>query len=265
MFDHGILSKTMQFDALGPWIIDQAGSSTSGGGPSGVRGAERARQDPRRHERGAGQVGVGGDRRRTAPRSGETSSAADGTYVFSGLSAGTYTVTAGKDGYADNQRTVVVVGSVADERPEHLAHQIRAPGHHGTRLHRRRPLPHLPAHVKLYDADDDSPFAGPIQSDWTYADGAYSFIGIDPGNYRVVASISYYHPESVTVSLAGGQLRENVDLFLVQLHAQGVFGRVVDSLTRDPLEGALVKAHAGRRERQGGGLGRHRRATDPSS
>ena len=34
MFDHGVFNKTFPLDVFGPWIIDQAGSSTSGGGPS---------------------------------------------------------------------------------------------------------------------------------------------------------------------------------------------------------------------------------------
>ena len=82
-------------------------------------------------------------------------------------------------------------------------------------------------------------------TDWTNAFGDYSFTGIDPGNYRIVASADYCHSESVTLTLAGGQLRENVDFFLVHFSAQGVFGRVVDSLTRAPLEGAYVSVREG--------------------
>lgn len=244
VFDHGVFSKTYPFDMFGPWVIDQAGSSTSGGESSeyetpSVSGkiTDATSGAPVK----SAWVEIG----REGSASHRTSSAADGAYVFSGLSPGTYAVTAGKNGYADNERAVVVAeGSVTTGQNVSLTryelqgitgHVYTDAGHY----------PIFSAHVKLYDADDDSPYSGPIQSDWTYADGAYSFTGIEPGNYRIEAAINSYHTESVAVSLAGGQLRENVDLFLVQFLAQGVFGRVVDNLTGDPIEGARVMAVEG--------------------
>jgi protocatechuate 3,4-dioxygenase beta subunit len=238
LFDHGILNKTFTLDALGPWIIDQAGSSTSGGGPSeyeapSVRGKILDAMSGQPVKWASVEIAADGS------TVWETSSAADGTYVFCGLSAGTYTVTAGKEGYADNQRTVVVVGTslttgqdislTREELQGITGHVFTDAGHY----------PIFMATVRLYDAD------GYYMTDWTYADGSYSFTGVDPGNYRVVASANYCHPESVTLTLAGGQLRENIDLFLVNYTAQGLFGRVVDKLTGDPLEGALVKAREG--------------------
>ena len=244
VFDHGVLNKSFPLDVFGPWIIDQAGSSTSGGGPSEyeapcVRGKILDATSGQPVKSASVEIAAGGT------TEGETSSAADGTYVFSGLSAGTYTVTAGKDGYADNERTVVVVaGSVTTGQDISLT-RYELQGITGHIYTDAGHYPIFSAQVKLYDADDTSPYSGPIQSDWTYADGSYSFTGIEPGNYRVVASANYYHPESVTVHLAGGQLRENADLFLVNYTAQGLYGRVVDKLTGDPLEGALVKAREG--------------------
>jgi len=165
--------------------------------------------------------------------------------VFSGLSPGSYTVTAGKNGYADNQRTVVVVeGSettgqdIALTREQYqgiTGHVFAEAGHY----------PIFEASVELYDADDTSIWSRPLQSYVTYADGSYEFTGLEPGDYRIKASAGYCYPESVTVSLSGGQLRENVDLYLVAFRAQGVFGRVVDSLTGDPIEGACVMADDG--------------------
>jgi len=244
VFDHGVLNKSFPFDALGPWIIDQAGSGSSGGGPSeyeapSVRGKILDATSGAPVKWASVEIAADGS------TVWETSSAADGTYVFSGLPSGTYTVTAGKNGYADNERAVVVVGGSLTTGQNISLTRYELQGITGHVFTDAGHYPIFEVQVKLYDADDDSPYSGPIQSDSTYANGVYSFTGIDPGNYRVVASTNYYHEESVMVTLAGGQLRENVDLFLVQFIAQGVFGRVVDSLSGDPIEGALVRAIRG--------------------
>jgi hypothetical protein len=238
VFDHGVLSKTEELDALGPWIIDQAGSGSSGGGPSeyqepSVRGRILDATSGAPVKSAWVEVAQGGD------TLGETSSAADGTYVLCGLPPGAYTVTAGKNGYADNTRTVVVVeGSVTNGRDISLT-RYQLQGISGHIFSDAGHSPIFQATVKLYNAD------GHYMTDWTGSSGAYAFLGVEPGTYRIVASADSCHPESVVVTLAGGQLRENVDLFLVHYTAQGFFGRVVDSLTGDPLEGAVVKARAG--------------------
>ncbi len=233
-----MLSKTEELDALGPWIIDQAGSGSSGGGPSeyqepSVRGRILDATSGAPVKSAWVEVAQGGD------TLGETSSAADGTYVLCGLPPGAYTVTAGKNGYADNTRTVVVVeGSVTNGRDISLT-RYQLQGISGHIFSDAGHSPIFQATVKLYNAD------GHYMTDWTGSSGAYAFLGVEPGTYRIVASADSCHPESVVVTLAGGQLRENVDLFLVHYTAQGFFGRVVDSLTGDPLEGAVVKARAG--------------------
>ena len=241
VLDHEIFSTTFPLDVFGPWIIAQAGSDGSDDGSSEYQAPSVS-----------GKIldATSGARVKSAwvevSRSGATlrgtSSAADGTYVFSGLSPGSYTVTAGKNGYATNQRTVVVVEgtqttgqNIALTREQYqgiTGHVFTEAGHY----------PIFAASVDLYDADDTSFWSRPLQSYYTNAYGYYEFTGLEPGNYRIKASAGGGYPESVTVGLSGGQLRENVDLYLVAFRAQGVFGRVVDSLTGDPIEGACVTA-----------------------
>ncbi len=238
VFDHGVFNKTYPFELFGPWVIDQAGSSTSGGESSEYETPSVSGKITDATS-GAPVKSAWVEIDREGSASHRTSSAADGTYVFSGLSPGTYTVTAGKNGYADNERTVVVVeGSVTTGQNVSLT-RYQLQGITGHVFTDAGHYPVFSATVELYNAD------GHYMTDWTGSYGSYSFLGLEPGNYRIEASINYYHTESVTVSLAGGQLRENVDLFLVQFLAQGVFGRVVDSLTGDPIEGARVLACEG--------------------
>jgi len=244
VLDHEIFSKTFPLDVFGPWIIAQAGSDGSDDGSSeyqapSVSGKILDATSGARVKSAWVEVSRSG----AAPR--RTSSAADGTYVFSGLSPGSYTVTAGKNGYADNQRTVVVVEGTQTTGQDIALTREQYQGITGHVFAEAGHYPIFEASVELYDADDTSIWSRPLQSYVTYADGSYEFTGLEPGNYRIKASAGYCYPESVTVSLSGGQLRENVDLYLVAFRAQGVFGRVVDSLTGDPIEGACVMADDG--------------------
>lgn len=244
LLDHEIASKEYTFNFF-EYVLDQAGSDSSGGGSSGyempsVRGKILDASSGQVVRSASVEISQGDTTLR------QTSSAADGTYVFSGLAPGTYTVTAGKNGYADNTRSVTVVSGQTTLNQDVQLTRLQFQGVKGYVLTDAGHSPIFQAQVELYEPDDRS------YSGWwhlgtvsTLSDGSYEFTGLSPGTYRLVAKHPYYYSESLEVTISGGQLAENKNLYLVHYSNQGVHGRVIDSLNGLPVSGARVVVFEG--------------------
>ena len=175
-FDTELLSKEFELDL---WSIDldHAGSDASGGGPSGyyapsIRGVIRDQADG--HAIRGATVQVDG-------ASAETGTAADGSYVFFGLSPGAYTVTADAEDYASNSRsTTVVAGQTAVGQDISLTRSVDQ-GIQGHVYEEGGGSPMFAAHVWLYDGV--GVYANAIRSYTTNATGSYAFEDLDPGTY----------------------------------------------------------------------------------
>jgi hypothetical protein len=236
--DTEVLSKEFELD-LWSLELDHAGSSGSGGGSSdyhapSIRGAvlDNTTGEP---VRGASvTVDAGG------PTLAQTTSAADGGYVFFGLSPGAYTVTADKDRYAANTRGVTVAAGQTTTGQDVRLTRSEFQGIEGHVYHEAGGSPMFAAHVRLFTVTGT--YVNEICSYTTGADGYYKLEDVVPGTYRLEATDQYdwyYFTERVSVTVTGsGMLTQ--DFSLVGKSTQGVSGWVVDDLTGDPLQGAVV-------------------------
>ena len=96
------------------------------------------------------------------------------------------------------------------------------------------------AHVRLYEVSGS--YLNERRSYTTGADGYYKLEDVEPGTYLLEASDQYdwyYFTESATVVVSGAGMLTR-DFSLVGKSTQGVSGWVVDDLTGDPLQGAIV-------------------------
>jgi protocatechuate 3,4-dioxygenase beta subunit len=173
--------------------------------------------------------------------SSQTYSAADGTYVFLGLSPGTYTVTAGKDDYAGNSRSVVVVAGQTTLGQDITLTQTEFQGVRGHVFYDNGGTASGGASIDLVTVGTEFGRGFAYSS---FADGSYEIQGVAPGDYWLKASDAYCFTETIAVTVVGGQILEQ-DLYLVHHKAQGVIGRVVDSVSRDPVVDALVTVGSG--------------------
>jgi hypothetical protein len=226
------------------YVIAQAGSEAGGGGSSAF---EEPSIRGKILDAGTGlparfawvEVDQGGSALR------ETHAAADGTYVFSGLSPGQYTVTAGKAGYADNSRAVTVaVGQTTTNQNVSLT-KYEFQGIRGRVLSTPGGLPVVEARVTIREEVDEWWWHSALDYDYANMDGTYEFQGVPAGTYRVVATANDHFYDSFVVTIGAGQMLENRDLHLVRYEAQGMHGTVVDDLTKAAVHGATIAIHTG--------------------
>ena len=135
----------------------------------------------------------------------ETTSAADGGYVFFGLSPGTYTVSADKDRYAANTRSAAVVAGQTTTGQDVRLTRSEFQGIEGHVYHEAGGSPMFAAHVRLYEVSGS--FLNERRSYTTGAFGYYKLEDVEPGTYLLEASDQYdwyYFTESVTRQRDGG-------------------------------------------------------------
>ncbi|HET6494853.1 MAG TPA: carboxypeptidase-like regulatory domain-containing protein, partial [Thermoleophilia bacterium] len=228
--------------------IDQAGSESSGGGSSeyqapSIRGKIRDAGDSTPID-GAWvklqRVGGGS--------AGTTRSAADGSYVFSGKTAGQYTVEASKAFYTDNSRSVTVVDGQITLNQDVSLVPIEDQGVRGRVLTSPGGAPVDQVWVSLWDVSapsSDFPFGRFWDHDWADMDGAFEFLGVPAGQYRLHVDGSGYFPAHTDVTIVSGQIETNKNILSVPWEAQGVHGVVEDALTHQPIRGASVELHRG--------------------
>jgi hypothetical protein len=242
VIDDSVFEKTYTLH-LFEYVIDQAGSDGSGGGgyeePS-VRGKilEAGTADPLRNASVELREGTDG------PRVAETRSAADGSYLFSGIEPGSYTLSAGKGGYADNSRSVTVVdGQVAQGQDVSLT-PYEDQGVSGRVLSSPDGMPLHGADVLLFLETED---VGSALIDSTTAedDGSFSFVGVPPGKYYLYSWDYEHFADRLDVTVTAGRLLTGQDLHLVSWDHQGVGGRVTSALDGSPVAGATVRLNEG--------------------
>jgi len=244
VFDHGVLSKSYSLEIFGPFVIDQAGSETSGGGPSKYR-APSLRGKILDATGGAPVKSAAVEVSQSGSTLRQTSSAADGSYVVFGLSPGAYTVTARKRAYAANSRTATVVADQTTQGQDIQITRSQFQGISGHVFTEAGGTPMFDVDVELYPAGGTA-WWQQLDSGVTDAEGYYLIDDVEPGTYRLEAVGDAWHfSESKTVTVAGGQMLENQDFRLVGKAMQGVSGWVVEDLTGHPLDGALVSVRDG--------------------
>ncbi len=228
------------------YVIAQAGDGAAGGDTShyqspSIRGKIIDATSGQPVKFASVEVDQGGSALR------ETHAAGDGTYVFSGLPAGGYTVTAGEPGYADNTRAVTVVADQTTQNQDVTLAKFEFQGISGRVLSDPGGLPILEAYVSIREWVDDDEWwwYSPLDYDYADGDGAYRFQGVPAGTYRLVASAGGHYYDSRVVTVGAGQMLENCDLHLVPHSAQGLHGTVVDDLTSAPIAGASIGIHTG--------------------
>lgn len=249
-FDVTLAEKTYTLH-LFEYVIDQAGSESDGGGdghyesPS-IRGKVLNDADgtPLRGasvELRAGAGSPGGQ----VVDSG--TSAADGSYIFSGIPSGSYTVVASKAGCTDAWRTVTVVdGQVTTGQDVRLA-QWQDQGIRGRLVSSAGGAPIRYGHVSLFEGtwtSIDDYFWHYVDTDYVDDLGRFEFLGLAAGTYTLVGSDSDYFYAEKVVTVANGSVTVR-DVSLIPHTAQGVSGAVVDDLTSEPLEGCSVTLHEG--------------------
>ena len=174
-------------------------------------------------------------------------SAGDGSYVFSGIDAGDYTVVASKDGYAQNSRdTTVVADNTATGQDVSIARDATQ-GVSGTVYTQPGGAPVGWADVSLRQVSEGWWGFTEIDSLTTDADGTFEFTGVPPGDYYLYASHSGYDcfPDRRDVTVAAGQMTTGQDLHLVAWSAQGLAGRVTSALDGSGVEGAGIELREG--------------------
>jgi Zn-dependent metalloprotease len=139
--------------------------------------------------------------------SGTTYSATDGNYSFTGLYAGTYSVTASKDGYYPYSTTIsdIVVGTEEVPGIDFVFMPLALGTVSGT--------------VALDDSPGDATgviveITGQTASDTTAADGVYALAGVYPGDITVVARKDGYQNASVDTFMPNGGALTGIDMTL---------------------------------------------------
>jgi hypothetical protein len=250
-FDLTIAEKTYALH-LFEYVIDQAGSGSAGGGTQSHYQAPSVRGKVLDDADGAALRGAGVELRAGAGNPGGTllrscTSAADGSYVFSGLSAGSYTVVASKMGCTEAWRSVTVVAGQVTTGQDLRLVKWEDQGIDGRLVSAVGGAPIPDGRVQLYEG------AWTTLEDyfWHYVDtdlvddlGRFEFLGLAAGTYTLVGVDSEHFFSEVVVTVADGRLTTQ-DVALIPHSAQGVTGAVVDDLTSDPIEGAVVTLHEG--------------------
>lgn len=166
------------------------------------------------------------------PRTAKTD--VSGRFELPGLAPGTWTVglVAGDRGHgappAPDPRTVTI------EEGETLEVDLRLPAAHGVTVSGtvRRGGGAVAGAMVLFTPT----ITGPSRSGETAADGRYEVDGLSPGEYSVLV---LGLEKRLTIPVGTRGLRHDVEL-----PAGDVRGRVLDATTREPVEGAAVRAYS---------------------
>ena len=232
------------------YVIDQAGSATGGGTgeyhPPSVRGQilDAGDATPVKSALVELHEGTGAP---DGPLVDSASSAGDGTYVFSGVDPGAYTVVASKDGYASNSRDTTVVDGVTTTGQDISIARNATQGVSGTVYTQPGGAPIGWAHVSLRQVSDGWFGYSEIDAGYAEADGTYQFTGVPPGDYYVYASNPGYDcfPDRRDVTVTAAHMTTGQDLHLVFWAAQGLAGRVTSALDGSGVDGAWLELREG--------------------
>jgi hypothetical protein len=247
-FDITLAEKTYTLH-LFEYVIDQAGSGSSGGGSShyqapSVRGKilNDADSTPLR---GAGVELRSGEAQPDGPLVDTVQTAADGGYVFSGIPAGSYTVVASKSGCTDAWRTVTVVAGQTTTGQDVRLVQWESQGITGDLVTTAGGTT-IRGDVSLFKSvmwDGEAVWRYEDTDSLDY-DTPFDFRGLDAGTYKLYATGYDHFPSRVIVTVASGQVTTQ-DIALIPWAAQGVTGAVVDDYTSAPVADAEVQIHEG--------------------
>jgi len=247
-FDVTIAEKTYTLH-LFEYVIDQAGSEASGGGSShyqspSVRGKVVNDADGA-PLRGATVELRSGAAQPTGTLVAEVRSAADGTYVFSGLSAGSYTAVASRSGCTDVWRTVTVLTGQTTTGQDLRLVPWESQGITG-RLVTTAGGMQISGAVSLFRrvTRDDETFWRYEDTDYMNTSYPFDFYGLDAGTYKLYGTGYDHVPSSLVVTVTSGHVTTQ-DVALIPWAAQGVSGAVVDDYTSAPIAGAEVRLHEG--------------------
>ncbi len=233
------------------FVIDQAGSGTPGDGtgtyhPPSVRGKVLDAGDATGVKYALVELHEGAG----APDGSlvdTAESAGDGSYVFSGIDAGDYTVVASKDGYAHNSRNTTVVAGQTTTGQDVSISRNATQGVSGTVYTQPGGAPVGWAHVYLRQVSEGWWGFTEIDEGYSEADGTYAFTGVPPGDYYVYASNPGYDcfPDRCDVTVTAAQMTTGQDLHLIAWSSQGLAGRVTSALDGSGVEGASLELREG--------------------
>jgi hypothetical protein len=179
------------------------------------------------------------------PLVAEVHSAADGTYVFSGIAAGSYTAVASRSGCTDVWRTVTVLAGQTTTGQDLRLVPWESQGITGRLVTTAGGMP-ISGAVSLFQrVERDGELLWVYQdTDYLGVDYPFDFFGLEGGTYKLYATGYDHFPSSAVLAVASGHVTSQ-DMALIPYAAQGVTGAVVDDLTSDPVPGAEVQLHEG--------------------
>lgn len=156
---------------------------------------------------------------------GTTSTDANGTYSFSGVGEGSYTLTSSVANYATQAQAVTVSPGANSQRDIGLA---PLPGSIAGTVSDAQTRAPLPSATVSYSAGSST----------SMSSGGYSLTNVTEGTYTVTASASGYSSLSQSISVGPGAAVIH-DFALAPLPG-GITGTVTDSLTGKPIGSASV-------------------------
>ncbi len=233
------------------FVIDQAGSGNPGDGtgtyhPPSMRGKVLDAGDATGVKSALVELHEGAGAP-DGPLVDTAESAGDGTYVFSGIDAGDYTVVASKDGYAQNSRdTTVVAGQTTTGQDVSIARDATQ-GVSGTVYTSPGGAPIMGAWVSLRQVSEGWLGYTEIETLTTDPDGTFEFTGVPPGDYYLYASHPGYDcfSDRRDVTVTAAHMTTGQDLHLISWSAQGLAGRVTSALDGSGVQGAWLELREG--------------------
>lgn len=166
---------------------------------------------------------------------GSTTTAVNGTYLFSNVNGGNYTVIASEAGY----QTQAVGARLVNNETTFVNFALLPIGGtiDGTVIDAISLLPISGATIRIFQGMEV------IQTETTNVSGFYSVPDLAPGNYIVQASATGYQSQNIGASVQVSPTT-TVD-FALALNPGSISGTVTDSITTNPIEGALVEVFDG--------------------
>src|SRR4030067_1160151 len=150
---------------------------------------------------------------RVTCRGMETTTLANGSFIFQGLAYGTYTVQVTLQGYEPSSETVSVLNEEGTNTDFHLSRASGSGKIHGY----------------FYDAETNEKLKQegiaililPVANRYEHIDkdGHYNFTDLSSGTYRIITSVKGYLDYNSDVEIANGERKEH-DFFLKALRVE---------------------------------------------
>ena len=175
---------------------------------------------------------------------GSATTATNGTYSFTSLPEGGYSVSASANGYVSwTGSAVVTPGSTT---PEPIALTPQSGGISGRVTSSAGSKGPLAGAVVSYSGPSGT------GSTTTAADGTYSLTNLVEGGYQVTASATNFAPLTATVPVPAGATA--AQSFALAPGSSSITGTVTDSATGTPIAGAVVACSGGSATTNGSGV-----------